>query len=91
MNTSKFVKFPVSDKEQILGQLLTNLNKQVLHNMRTEYAEEKLALKFTPNDVMTFAQQEAELQGKILILSYILDCAELAESDHTLVVQPAED
>lgn len=84
MDTSKFVKFPLSDKDVMLGQQLTTLNRQVIHNLRTDLAEEKLALKFTPNDVLSFAQQEAELQGKILILSYILDCADAAQELKTI-------
>jgi len=86
-DTSKFVLFQLSQRDEKIGQQLTPLNKQVLHNLRTGYAEEKLALKFTPNDVLSFAQQEAELQGKILLLSYILECAEIAEMPEEPVVE----
>jgi hypothetical protein len=50
--------------------------------MIADIAEEKLALKFTPNDVLTFTQQEAELAGQIGILKHLLDLSLESQAHH---------
>ena len=46
--------------------------------MRVDIAEQKLALKFTPNDIHSYTQQEAFLTGQLEILQHIIDSSDAA-------------
>ena len=63
-----FTKFPVSGEEERVGTILTSLNIAVIQNMRADIAQEKINLPFTPNDPLSYAQQEAYLRGQLDIL-----------------------
>lgn len=85
--TTSLTRFQLTDAEQTLGCILTTNQKYVLHNMLADAAEEKVALKFDPLNPVSFAQQEAELQGKIGIIKYILECSNIAEQEHLAEIQ----
>lgn len=75
-----FTSYKLTEKEQRDGALLSSLNVAVLQNLRSSIAEEKLNLVFTPNDVLSFTQQEAHLKGQLDILNYILASHEESQS-----------
>ncbi len=77
---TSFTKIELNSTEYKAGCSLTHLNIAVIQNLIADIAEEKLALKFTPNDVLTFTQQEAELSGQIGILKHLVDLHETAVS-----------
>lgn len=77
LNTS-FTRFELSSQEQIHGQILTPLNCLVIQNLLAQNAEEKMKLKFDPEKPSVFIQREAELQGTIGILQFLLDSSEEA-------------
>jgi hypothetical protein len=76
-----FHSYTLSSQETLIGSILTNLQKQCIQNQISQIAHEKLKLKFTPNDVSSFLQQEAELQGKLNALEYLLELSHQAEVD----------
>jgi len=77
-----FTTYKLSEEEQRNGSSLTSLTVSVLQNLRSSIAEEKLNLVFTPNDVLSFTQQEAYLKGQLDILAYILAANEEAQQFH---------
>jgi hypothetical protein len=68
-----FTRYSLTEEEATAGQQLTTQNIQVLQNLMCDAAEEKLALKFDPQNPMEFAQREAELQGQIGILKLLIE------------------
>jgi hypothetical protein len=77
-----FQSWNLSQQEFFQGSILSILQKQCIQNQIAQLAQEKCLLKFTPNDVHTFLQQEAELQGKIGALSYLLTLSAEAEKKY---------
>ena len=85
-----FSTFDLTPQEQRVGEILSSLNLAVIHNLRSQKAEEKLRLTFTPADINTYIQREAELQGQIGILDYLIQCSEYAAGNNqTNVVSPS--
>jgi hypothetical protein len=81
---TSFTRVEMTPEEQATGAVLTSLNHAVIQNMIADIAEEKLALKFTPNDIHTYTQQEAHLAGQLDILKYLLDCSLSMQKSHSL-------
>lgn len=69
---SSFVSYQLTEEEFNDGSAFTVTQRAVLQNLLSEAAEEKVALTFDPKNPEGFVQQEAELQGKIGILKYLL-------------------
>lgn len=82
-----FTTYALSADELKAGQILTSLNVSVLQNQRAQIAEEKLALKFTPNDVQSYLQQEAYLSGQLDLINYILAAHEESSQQHHTFTQ----
>lgn len=70
---SSFTQYELSPTDTITGTILTSLNIAVIQNMRATIAEQKLNLEFTPNDVLSYTQQEAFLKGQLDILQHLID------------------
>lgn len=68
-----FTRYSLTQEEAQSGQTLTTQNIQVMQNLMCDAAEEKLALKFDPQNPMEFAQREAELMGQIGILKMLIE------------------
>jgi hypothetical protein len=77
-----FTTYTLSEKEQQLGQQLSSNNIVVLQNLRASIANEKLNLPFTPNDLMSYTQQEAYLKGQLDLISHLLDLNEESQQYH---------
>jgi hypothetical protein len=73
---STFQRFVLSPKDELSGSIINSSQLAVLHNMRTDIAEQKLNLPFTPSDVLGYTQQEAFLSGQLAILSTLIDRSE---------------
>lgn len=70
---SSFTRYQLTPEEQQSGQILTTQNYYVIQNLICEAAEEKIALTYDPSNPHAFVAREAELQGQIGILKYLLD------------------
>jgi len=75
---SLFTKYDLTDTEREEGYKLSSATIAVLTTLQATIAEEKNALTFTPNDVLSYAQQESYKAGQLAILTYVLDEAEAA-------------
>ena len=74
-----FQVIPLSTKDEANGQILNSLQKAALQNHRAAIATQKLNLTFTPNDVLSFTQQEAYLKGQLDFIQYLLDASQASE------------
>ena len=70
----------MDEQELLQGSILTILQKQCIQNQICFLAEQKLALKYSPENPMLYLQQEAELQGQLNALKYLITLSENAES-----------
>jgi len=73
MITNSFVSYVLTSAEEQAGTILSQNQKMVLQNKLSQVAEAKLRLTFDPANIQQFLQQEAELQGQIGILTWLLD------------------
>jgi len=75
---SSFTKYTLNPQEEQSGMILNDSQLAVLHNLRTDIADQKINLDFTPNDVLGFTQQEAFLSGQLKLLQHLIDRSEEA-------------
>jgi hypothetical protein len=76
-----FQTFQLSKQDELAGQQFNLSQRAVLHNLRAMYCQQKMAELFTPADVIGFAQREAELRGKIDLLSALLLPVEVPDEE----------
>ena len=77
-----FTKFPLSETEERAGAILTSLNLAAIQNMRADIAQSKINLPFTPNDPLSYAQEEAYLRGQLDILLHLIDRSNESQPFH---------
>lgn len=76
---SLFSKFQLTDVELLEGTLLNTNQKAVIQNLLADTVADKILLKFDPDNIAAFQQREAELQGQIGILQYLIATSDEAE------------
>ena len=74
--SNTFTTYELTEAESQKGYQLNDLNRAVLQNLRCSIAEEKLNLVFTPNDILSYTQQEAHLKGQLDVISHLLAMSE---------------
>lgn len=80
--TNQFSSYSLSDQERLAGSILSLEQSYVIQNLIAQCAEERLALMFDPVNPLKFAQQEAELKGQIIALTFLLDTSK--ETQHSI-------
>lgn len=85
-----FQKWIMTDQERIIGTILYTGQKQCIQNQIAMAAEEKVALTFDPANPLAFAQREAELQGTIKALQYLITLSNAAEQEQQELQTPQE-
>lgn len=80
---NRFTSWELSETEAQLGFLYSDLQRCNIQNLISEAAEAKISLTFDPTNPIAFAQREAELQGQIGILEYLLEQHRLAVESPT--------
>lgn len=75
-----FASWTLTDEETVIGSVLTTLQKQVMQNRISQMAHEKIMLKYDPANPQAYMQQDAELQGQILILQNLITISNEAEA-----------
>ena len=80
----------LTESELRSAYILSNYQKLGLQKLIAEIANQKVALKFTPNDPVAYAQQEAELAGQLLILTHLLDLSQSYEIEATEALRNSE-
>jgi uncharacterized protein involved in exopolysaccharide biosynthesis len=76
---SSFTCYEFTHEEMQRGPILDNIQKAIIQNKIANAAERKLALQFTPNDILAYTQQEASLAGEIAALRGMIFDSEEAE------------
>lgn len=76
-----FTSYELTDEEQLQGQILSQQQLQVFQNERARLAEEKLLLAIDPNDVLASAQAEAHKIGQLELITWIIECSEVANTE----------
>jgi len=69
---NRFQSFELSPEEEVLSKTFNELQLARIYNERAIVANEKVNLKYTPDNVQQFLQQEAELQGKMNVLDFLI-------------------
>lgn len=71
-----FSTYNLTEPEEYAGSVLSQEQIYVIQNLLSDCAAERLNLTYDATNPHRFLQQEAELQGKIGILRYLLDRSE---------------
>ena len=74
--TNSFTSYELTPQEELQGSIFNSLQLQVLHNHLAAYAEQKIALDYTPEHPLIFAQDEASLKAKIELLNYLIEASQ---------------
>lgn len=75
-NTTRFTSWNLDPLEFRRGCTYNDLQVKVIQNLICQAALEKVSLTYDPLNSMAFVQREAELQGQIGILEFLLTQAE---------------
>jgi len=78
--SNSFASYELTESEQLQGSVLNPHQRAVLQNRLATIAESKLALLFTPNDPLSYAQAEAYDRGAMDTIKWILDSSDTALS-----------
>ena len=76
-----FTSYNMTLEEELSGSIFTLQQTQVLQNMLSSIAEEKLALEFDPTTPEVFSQAEAYKRGQLDLILYMLDRSETANKE----------
>ena len=71
--TPIYVINELDEYEQRQSRILSELQVAALQNDLAEELQKRLALKFNGTDPISFAQEEAEISGKIIYITWLLD------------------
>lgn len=77
--SNSFTSYELTEEQVLQGSVFNVLQKQVLQNHLATFAEEKLALDYTPEAKDQFLQKEAYLKAKIDLVRYLLDSSTMSE------------
>jgi hypothetical protein len=77
--TNMFTTYDLSDNDLLQGQVLSELQEACLQNELAALAEEKLNLKYDTVNTLTYLQREAELQGQIGLVTYLVELSRQAK------------
>lgn len=80
---NRFTQWALTPLEQKIAYQFNDLQTKVIQNHIAEAAHLKLALTYDPTNPTLFAQQEAEYQGQIEILEYLLAQAQFQLNSNT--------
>lgn len=75
-----FQSWVLTPEEFLAGSILTLTQKQVIQNQISTLAITKMNLKIDPLNPLSILQQEAELHGQIIALTYILTLSSSSEA-----------
>lgn len=78
---NKFTEYSLTPDETIIGSTYNELQLCVLHNELANAANTKLNMKYKGSDI-EILQEEAELQGRINALDWLIQNHELAQKEY---------
>lgn len=77
---SSFLRYDLTEEELLVGSILTTLHKQCIQNQIAEAAEQRISIRLDPQNPLASVQEDAELQGRIIALKYLITLSESAEA-----------
>lgn len=89
--SSSFMRFEMTEREQLTSQILSHENKAYLKNLLADHAEEQLRDVFNPNDVQVWMQAQSKRTGMIEILRYLLEQSLASEEIMNSISQENKD
>lgn len=81
LRENMFASYILTEEEERQGSVLTSLQLAVIQNLIADCAEQKNSLVLDPNNVVAYAQQEADLAGRIAILTYLKELSAAMQAD----------
>lgn len=78
-SSSSFISYTLTEDELLFGSVFSLGQKQCIQNQISNLAEQKITLRYDPANPMMFVQQDAELQGQIIALKYLITLSDSAE------------
>ena len=85
-----FSSWNLTEAEVLEGSILTITQKQVIQNLLSTVAAEKINLQFDPESPDGFIQKEASLQGQLSILRFLLESSDDAQLQLNQHINPAD-
>ena len=76
---NKFTSYELTEEETRSGSIFSVQQVQVLQNTLSEIAHLKLGLTYDPLNPVDFAQQVAYAQGKLDVISYLIENSKATE------------
>ena len=73
-----FTTYELTEEEVLQGQILTEVQLQVLQNERARLAEEKLAITVDADNITASAQEEAYKLGQLHMVAWLIECSTAA-------------
>ena len=70
-----FTSYVLTPEELKSGQSLTFEQIQVMQNLLSDAAQERVNLIYEPLNPLLFVQRDAELKGQIGILTFLIECS----------------
>jgi hypothetical protein len=80
---NSWTTYEFTKEEAQRGPILDLIQKAIIQNKIANAAERKLALEFTPNDVLSYTQQEAAIAGELAAYRGLLFDSDEAERNLT--------
>lgn len=77
-----FASYVLSAEEQIQASTFNELQLCMLYNERFIAANAKLNMRFDPEHPQSFIQEEAELQGKLNMLNWLIEQHNVSQAEY---------
>ena len=71
--SSSFMRFEMTEREQLTSQILSHENKAYLKNLLADQAEEQLRDLYNPAEPVIWMQAQAKRSGMMEVLRFLLD------------------
>ena len=76
---SKYIRYELSEEEILQGSILSPQQEMVIQNQISDLADRIINLRFDPLNPVQFGLEQADAQGQIIALSYLLDSSRNAK------------
>jgi len=76
---TSFYKFRFTEQESAAAAVLTSMQKQHIHNLRADVAEELLNIEDDVENPLKHVQERAKLQGQLDAYAGLINLSESAE------------
>lgn len=89
--SSSFMRFEMTEREQLTSQIFSHENKAYLKNLLADNAEEQLRDLYNPTDPEIWFQAQAKRAGMMEILRFLLEQSLASEEIMNSISQENKD